>query len=170
MEISQKILIETYKRKNTDELLTLHRSGELTTDAYDALEFILKSRGIEPSPRPTLPNNTKPVYQSDWSKFFTWLFIAFLLFLTARSILDPKSDSIIVVSPLKEFIAYTLAYAAEFIIVFIIVSIPTVAFNRFGKYSVKASMPKLLRITLIWTLVIEAIIIISIIASSYREI
>ncbi len=87
MEINQKALIEIYTHKDTNELSILHRSGELTSDAYDAIELVLKSRGIEPSARPTpLDNNTKPTYSSDWTKFFAWLSVGFVVFLIARNI------------------------------------------------------------------------------------
>jgi uncharacterized membrane protein YhaH (DUF805 family) len=52
MKLNQDKFIEYYSRKETEELLSIHGSGQLTSEAYDALESVLKSRGIEPAIRP----------------------------------------------------------------------------------------------------------------------
>jgi hypothetical protein len=162
MKIRQKTFIDTYSHKETDELLSLHSSGHLTSEAYDALEEVLRNRGIEPVKRPTLLEEVREKESVDsWGNFFLWLFIALILCVTAHRIFLPDLPKIDNVMPgsLQEIVGRIFSDAVEFTVVFIVVSILTIMFNRLGRYSVKAPLPKLLKVALIWTIIIEALII-----------
>lgn len=162
MKLSQKTFIDKYSRKETDELLSLHSSGQLTSEAFDALEEVLRNRGIEPAKRPTLLEEVREKESVDsWGNFFLWLLIALILCVAAHRIFLPDLPNIDNVMPgsLQEIIGRIFSDTVEFIVVFIVVSIFTVMFNRLGRYSVKTPLPKLLKVALICTVIIEALLI-----------
>lgn len=162
MKLSRETFIDTYSHKETDELLLLHRSGQLTSEAYDTLEEVLRNRGIEPAKRPKLLEEVPEQESVDsWGNFFLWLLIALILCLTAHRIFLPDLPNIDNVMPgsRQEIIGRIFSDTVEFIVVFIVVSVLAVMFNSLGRYSVKASMPKLLKVALIYTIIIEALLI-----------
>lgn len=54
MVSGQETYVDIYSRKETDELLSLHKSGGLNPDACDDLETVLRNRGVEPPKRPVV--------------------------------------------------------------------------------------------------------------------
>lgn len=162
MKLSHETFINIYSNKETDELLSLHSSGNLTSEAYDALEEVLRNRGIESAKRPTLSEGVgEKEAVVGWGNFFSWLLIALSLCVMASRIFlsDLPNTGNVFPGSTKDIVGRIITDIGMFIVVFIFVSIPTIVFNRLGKHSVKASMPKLLRTALVWTIIIEALLI-----------
>jgi hypothetical protein len=162
MEDTKKTLIETYSRKDTEELLSLHKSEHLTSEAYDALESVLKGRGIEPLERPTLSQKDKEETPAvRWGNFWPLFFGAFALCVIAHRIFLANLPNPANVMPgsLRDIVGNLLADSVEFIIVFLLVSIPIVVFSKLRTNLKKHSVSRLLNIALIVTLFIECLII-----------
>ena len=97
--------------------------------------------------------------QSEWNKFFLWLLVAFAVYLTARRIFlsGIPCPGDVMPGSTKEMFCYLVGDITQFIVVFIVASI-IAAFNKLGKFPLKASIPKLLRIALIWTIALSALL------------
>ena len=69
MEVSHKSLKERYLLEDTEDLMVRHSAGTLTSDAYDALEEVLKERGVTIPDRPvTIANigHSKNVFSNKY--------------------------------------------------------------------------------------------------------
>lgn len=87
MTSGQETYTDMYSRKDTDKLLSLYNAGGLTPEAYDDLESVLRSRGVELSNRPTPAEDRFEKHSSvGWGGFSARFVGAFVLCVAARRI------------------------------------------------------------------------------------
>lgn len=161
MKLNQETFLETYSRKETAELQALHSSGQLTPDAYDALEKVLNNRGIEPAARPTFSEVPEKESITGWGNFFSWFIIVFAISIIAHRIFlsEIPNPANSMPGSVKDMVSRVIGDSFEFILVFIILSIPIIAFSKLRGKLIKGALPNLLKVALVITLMIEALLI-----------
>lgn len=159
MTVTKKTLIDTYSRKESDELLLLHNSGDLTSEAYEALECILNERGIVPPERIVPPEKDKAEKLIiGWKEIWLRFFGAFGFFVLMSHFFYPYPNPWTAGSPMG-LVGQTVGDLVVFIFFLCIVSLPILIYRIITRRPIKSSMPQLLNRALIWTLIMQSFMI-----------
>jgi hypothetical protein len=137
--------------------LSLHESGNLTPEAYDTLEAVMRDRGIDPPARPPLrqDDHAKNFYIG-WGRFWKRLLVALIAFSVVRRFLIPSSPRE-ALAPVWSMILPCVAFLGILVAAAILVFVLLLILSTFEKDHEGHYASRSLNTALVITLIIEAI-------------